>query len=190
MAAAAPDPDPGERDEDVIARVVAGDVDAFRVLVERHQAAVLRLVRGLSPRSAAAEDIAQDAFVSAFAALSAFDPDRGRFGSWVLAIAKNHCLNARKKRSALSLPDPPEGIARSNPAEDLVRADARRRLDAALDELPDDLRSAFVLAEVVGLTGEAIAELEKVSPGTIRSRLSRAKARLRAALAPLRGEEP
>jgi RNA polymerase sigma-70 factor (ECF subfamily) len=193
MSAAALEADPAD-DEAAIARVLAGDTAAFRILVERHGASVLRLVRGLGPAGhwaspAAHEDVAQDAFVSAFQALGTFDPRRGRFGSWLLTIAKNKCINAQKKRAPLLLADPPELAAPTTPDDDLARADTRRRLDAALEELPSDLRTCFVLAEIVGLPAGAIADMDGVSVGTIRSRLSRAKARLRAALSPLRGKD-
>jgi RNA polymerase sigma-70 factor (ECF subfamily) len=190
MIALAPEPDPTDSDTAVVHRVLGGDVDAFRTLVERYEAAVLRLARGISPRSTGAEDVAQETFVAAFAALSRFDAARGRFDCWLLTIAKNRCLNARRKKSPLPLADPPEPVDDATPEGALSRADVRRRLDAALDALPEDLRSTFVLAEIVGLETDRIAEIERVAPGTIRSRLSRAKARLRADLSPLRGEKP
>jgi RNA polymerase sigma-70 factor (ECF subfamily) len=65
----------------------------------------------------------------------------------------------------------------------------QRRLDSALEALPEEQRSSFVLEEMVGLTADQIAEIEGVAATTIRSRLSRAKARLRAALAPFVGED-
>jgi RNA polymerase sigma-70 factor (ECF subfamily) len=197
MSAAAPEADPADDDDEAaIARVLAGDTAAFRVLVERYGASVLRLVRGLTSAAgpwtspAAHEDVAQDSFVSAFQALGTFDPRRGRFGSWLLTIAKNNCINAQKKGTPLLFADPPEVAAPTTPDDDLARADTRRRLDAALEELPEDLRTCFVLVEIVGLPTGAMADMDRVSVGTIRSRLSRAKARLRAALSPLRGKDP
>jgi RNA polymerase sigma-70 factor (ECF subfamily) len=178
-----------DEDDAVIARVLGGDTGAFRVLVERYEARVSRLVRGLAPRSSAHEDIAQDTFVAAFVALASFDAQRGRFASWLFTIARNKCINARKRKAPLPLADAHEPAAATTPEDELANADARRRLDAALDALPDDLRSAFVLIEFVGLSAEHVAEMDRVAAGTIRSRLSRAKAALRAALSPFRGEE-
>lgn len=178
-----------EDDAAVIARVLGGDTGAFRVLVERYEARVSRLVRGLAPRSSAHEDIAQETFVAAFVALASFDVQRGRFASWLFTIARNRCLNARKQKAHLPLVQAREPAAATTPADELASADARRRLDAALDALPDDLRSAFVLVEFVGLSAEHIAEMDGVAAGTIRSRLSRAKAALRAALSHFREEE-
>jgi RNA polymerase sigma-70 factor (ECF subfamily) len=90
----------------------------------------------------------------------------------------------------MTLAEPPAPATTTTPADDLARAEVGRRLDAALEALPDDLRECFVLSEIVGLPAERIAEMERVSVGAIRSRLSRARARLRAALSPLRGDDP
>ncbi len=189
MTAPAPEAVTGEGDDEAIARVLAGDTAAFRVLVERYEAPVLRLVRNLAPQSTGHEDLAQEAFVSAFVALATFDARRGRFVSWLLTIAKNKCKNARKKMAPIAVAEPPTVVSGTTPADELARTEVRRSLDAALESLSEDLRTCFVLAEIVGLAGDEIAAIEGVSPGTIRSRLSRAKARLRAALAPLHGED-
>jgi RNA polymerase sigma-70 factor, ECF subfamily len=165
-----------------VARVLAGETEVFRVLVERYQASVLRIARNLAPRGVAPEDIAQDAFVSAFVALRAFDAFRGPFASWLFAIAKNKSLNARKKMRPLLVDPLPIVVSATTPADELADAETRRRLDAALEALPEDQRSCFVLEELVGLTTGQVAEIEGVAEGTIRSRLSRAKATLRAAL--------
>jgi RNA polymerase sigma-70 factor, ECF subfamily len=185
MTARAPEGITGEGDDQAVARVLAGETAAFRVLVERYQVPVLRLVRSLAPRSTAHEDLAQEAFVAAFVALPTFDGQRGRFASWLFTIAKNKCLNAQKKMGPVFVAEPPAVVVATTPADELARAEVRRSLDAALDALPEDLRATFVLAEIVGVPADQIAEMEGVSPGTIRSRLSRARASLRATLEPL-----
>jgi RNA polymerase sigma-70 factor (ECF subfamily) len=179
-----------DADADAIARVLGGDTEAFRDLVERHQAAILRLIRNLARRSNAHEDLAQDVFVSAFVALPSYDVRRGGFATWLFAIAKNKCLNAGKRMAPLLVDRLPIAVAPTTPADHLAHTEIRACLDVALDALPDDQRTCFVLGELVGLTAEQIGEMEGVAPSTIRSRLSRAKARLRVALAPLLGEEP
>lgn len=189
MTARAPEALTREGDDEAVARVLAGDTGAFRILVERYQGPVLRLVRSLAPRSTMQEDLAQEAFVSAFVALGTFDNRRGSFATWLLSIAKNKCFNAKKKKSPILVAEPPTEIVVTTPADELARTEAHQRLDAALDALPDDLRACFVLAEIVGLTADRIAEIEGVATGTIRSRLSRAKASLRDALGPRQGED-
>jgi RNA polymerase sigma-70 factor, ECF subfamily len=178
-----------EDDAVIVGRVLAGETEAFRGLVERYEASVLRIVRNLTPRGMAPEDIAQDAFVSAFLALRSFDAIRGPFAPWLFAIAKNKSLNARKKMAPLLVDELPVVAFATTPADDLAHAETRKRLDAALEALPDDQRSCFVFEEIVGLTTDQVAEMEGVAVGTIRSRLSSAKASLRAALAPFLGED-
>ncbi len=176
-------------DAEVVARVLAGDTEGFRILVERYEVGVLRVVRNLAPRSASHEDIAQEVFVSAFVTLATFDCRRGRFASWLFTIARNKSLNARKKMSPRLLEDP-EALPDARTLDDACgNAEIRRRLDDALEALPVEQRTCFVLEEIVGLTTAQVAEVEGVAIGTVRSRLSRAKASLRAALEMLVGGE-
>jgi RNA polymerase sigma-70 factor, ECF subfamily len=189
MIAPAPDREADEDDAEVVGIVLAGDTEAFRILVERYEARVLRFVRSLAPPSAMHEDIAQEVFLSAFLALPTFDGARGHFAAWLFVIAKNRCFNVKKKMSPLLLSELPILVAPRTPIDELAYAETTRRLDAALDALPEDQKSCFVLEEIVGLSAEQVAEIEGVAVGTIRSRLSRAKARLRQALAPAGGQE-
>lgn len=188
MTATAPHPSAPDADVDAVARILGGNVEAFRELVERHQAGILRFVRNAASRSAAHEDLAQDIFVAAFVGLPSFDATRGSFAGWLFAIARNRCINDGKRKGRLPLADPPALIAPTTPADDLAHADLCRRLDVALDALPEEQRTCFVLEEIVGLSPGQIAEVEGVAVGTIRSRLSRAKTRLRAAV--IDGEKP
>jgi RNA polymerase sigma-70 factor (ECF subfamily) len=175
-------------DETILGRIRAGDRAAFANLVERYQEAVFRLVRNLLPQ-AECEDVAQEVFLAAFAHLASFDPARGAsLRTWLLTIARNACLNAIKKRRPVltdfSGPDAHPIDGRS-PAEGLERAELFRRLDAALAGLPFEQRSAFVLAELEGMPLEEVGRVEGVPVGTVKSRLGRARERLRAALADL-----
>ena len=174
-------------DCDLVARVLAGEAEAFRVLVERYQLGVLRIARSLGPRGGGHEDLAQDVFVAAFVALRGFDPSKGAFSSWLYTIARNRSLNARKRKVLLVAGEPDDAAAPRSGEHEVFSRELRRVLDCALDELPEEQRTAFVLEELVGLGSEEIAAIEGVSSGTIRSRLSRAKARLREALATWEG---
>lgn len=172
------DPD----DVAVVRRVRSGDVDAFRILVTRYQTQVFRLVGNLVPSHAAVEDLAQDVFLSAFEGLPSFDASRGRFSSWLFCIAKHRALNEKKKSHALLVEQLPIASTNVTPADDLVCARLERQLDQALGSLPEEQQSTFVLAEVLGLPQNHVAEIEHCSHATIRSRLSRARAALLAAI--------
>ncbi len=174
-------------DETILARIRAGEQAAFGDLIERHQGAVFRLVRNLLPQ-AECEDVAQEVFLAAYARLASFDPARASVRTWLLAIARNGCLNALKRRRPLltdfSVPASHPADLRG-PAEGLEQAELFRRLDTALAVLPFEQRSAFVLAELEGLSLEEVGRIEAVPVGTVKSRLGRARERLRAALADL-----
>ena len=166
-------------DEQVITHVLAGDTEAYRLLVSRHECLVFGFVQNLVRNSADVEDIAQEVFVAAFTHLDSFDPKRAKFSTWLLTIARNRCCNFLKRRSRTTaeLGDPVCNAA--SPAMDVVDGETWNQLDAALDRLSIEQRAAFVLAEIQELSLAEIAAIEGVPLGTVKSRLSRAKENLR-----------
>lgn len=172
-------------DRTFIDRVLAGDADSFRKLIERHQRRVYGFVRNLVRHSLDAEDLVQEVFVAAFQKLNSFDAERSQFSTWLLTIARNRCLN-HLKRSAVATTSELDVAAGTTPPVDLVlSSELHARLDTALDQLPLEQRTAFVLAEIQELPYAEIALIEEVEVGTIKSRVSRAKQRLREALSDL-----
>jgi RNA polymerase sigma-70 factor, ECF subfamily len=167
----------------IVRRVRRGDTDAFRLLVTRYEAQVFRLLRALVRDEPAVEELAQDVFLAAFTGLPSFDPTRGRFSSWLLCIAKHRALNAKKQSRAMLVDELPITATNVTPADDLVCTRLKRQLDQSLRDLPEEQQTAFLLAEILGLSPEHIAEIECASHSTIRSRLSRAKAALLSAIA-------
>ncbi len=171
-----------------------GDVASFNQLVLTYQAQVYNVAYRIMGDEAAAADAAQEAFLSAFAHLKDFRG--GSFKSWLLRTVTNACYDAlryQKRRPATSLEaEDEEANGRSladvlptdeeGPAEAAERGDLRRFIERAVLQLPPDQRITFVLSDVQGMSYEEIAEAMAVSLGTVKSRLSRARARLRDAL--------
>lgn len=176
-------------DANVVQRVVAGQVHEFRVLVERYQDAVYRFVYGLVSHRHAAEDITQDVFFAAYMHLASFDSRRAMFSTWLFTIARNRAINHLKHSEHLSrLACLPEPVDMEPPRESLGGGDLMEQLDQALSALPAHQKTVFVLAEIEGVPHAEIAEIEQISMGTVKSRLHRAKQRLRVLLATLVSE--
>lgn len=167
------------QDADVIRRVVDGEVDAFRLLVERYQRPVLCFVRNMIGDPHCSEDLAQDVFLAAFQKLHTFDADRGRFLTWLLVIARNKCINALRKQTPITDGDLARLSIVRTPYDDLATKEMFIQLDGALAALPEAQKTAFVLAELIEIPHKEIAQIEGARAGTIRSRLSRAKQQLR-----------
>lgn len=163
----------------VIQKVLAGDVDAFRLLVERYQGVLFSLVGNLVRDRGEGDDIVQETFLAAYLHLGAYDPRQSKFSTWLLTIARNKCLNRLKKRRPLAMETLPPRIDPRNPADGLMEAELFDQLDRALAALPFEQRSAFVLSEIEGLSHEEICRIEAAPLGTIKSRISRAKEKLR-----------
>jgi RNA polymerase sigma-70 factor (ECF subfamily) len=185
-----PQTDPGPDETFVLARARQGDLAAFEEVVRRHQRRVygvaLRIVRSHD----VADDVAQEAFVRAFRSLDRFELGRP-FGPWVCRIAANlavnHVRSPRAREEGL-----PEGHAETPSAEPgplaaVLDAEAQRVLDEAVGALAPEQRAVFVLRAVEEMSYQEIAEALGISPGTVMSRLFRARERLAKALAPYLG---
>ena len=179
-------------DPDLIARAREGDLEAFNALVERYQTSVYNLCLRMMGATAPAEDAAQEAFISAYRSLGKFRG--GSFRAWLFRIAANACydeMRSKKARPAVSL-DRPTGNEDDRTIEPPDRApsmedhatnlDLRAVLEDALAQLPGEQRLAIFLCDVQGFDYAEIAEIIHVPSGTVKSRISRARQRLRAIL--------
>ena len=166
----------------VIRDVLEGDIESFRLLVQRYQGPIIRVIGNIIDNHHICEDLAQDVFLTAYKKLSSFDPERSSFSTWLFTIARNKSINAVKKKRTLLMNNLPERADRSTPVSRLAQQEFFDRLDGALRSLPAKLKTAFVLAELEGLPYKQIAQFEGVRLGTIKSRISRAKEKLRSAL--------
>lgn len=172
----------------LVASARRGDVRAFNQLVMLHQSMAYNLAYRILGSEDAAADATQDAFLSAYKAMSSFRG--GSFKAWVLRIVTNACydqLRARQRRPTTSLDDM-EGDADHSPylldpAEQPDEYVERRELDqliqAAILTLPADQRIVLVLSDVQAMNYQEIAEATGLALGTVKSRLSRGRARVR-----------
>jgi RNA polymerase sigma-70 factor (ECF subfamily) len=163
----------------VIRRILDGDVESFRVLVERYQGPLRCFIGNLIADTHEGEDLAQEVFLAAFRNLASYDPHQAAFSTWLLTIARNRCLNVLDKRRPVLLAELPDTAEVRPPDAGLSEAEWFQQLDQALAALPFEQKTAFVLAEIQGLPLAEIAAIEAVKSGTIKSRLSRARDKLR-----------
>ena len=176
---------------ELVARAQQGDLDAFNVLVEIHQRAVFNLSLRMVGNPSTAEDAAQEAFISAFRGIRSF---RGSsFRAWLMRIAANAStdeLRRRARRPALSIDVPPLGADEpidvpdpsAGPEAHALSGEQRATVQEALLKLPGDQRLAVVMCDIEGFSYEEIAETMRCSIGTVKSRISRGREKLRAAL--------
>jgi RNA polymerase sigma-70 factor, ECF subfamily len=185
-----------DTDQQLVQRVQAGDKAAFNLLVLKYQHRVLKLVSRFVSDPAEAEDVAQEAFLKAYRALGSFRGDSA-FYTWLYRIAINTAKNAlvsNRRRPVdfdLDLQDPEqyERHARlkesDTPEGVLLTEEIRRVVERAMEQLPEDLRTAIVLRELEGLSYEEIAEAMDCPVGTVRSRIFRAREAIDKKLKPL-----
>jgi RNA polymerase sigma-70 factor (ECF subfamily) len=170
------------QETEAIRRVLQGDAESFRFLVERYERPIVRMIRNVTGDMESCDDIAQDVFLAAYRKLSSFDPACSNFSTWLFTIARNKSINAFRKKRPRSMSEPPETTNRHNPGDELAREEFFARLDRALQALPSAQRRAFVLAEFDELPYAEIALIEGARTGTIKSRINRAKKKLRSVL--------
>jgi RNA polymerase sigma-70 factor (ECF subfamily) len=174
-----------------------GDVRAFNQLVPLYQSMAYNLAYRILGDPDAAADATQDAFVSAFKAMRKFRG--GSFKAWILRIVTNACYDQlrskqRKPTESLdALPIDQDHISylrdeSERPDEYVERQDLNRAIQSAIQTLPPDQRTIVVLSDVQGLSYQEIAEVTELSLGTVKSRLSRGRSKLRDYLVQQQGE--
>jgi RNA polymerase sigma-70 factor (ECF subfamily) len=175
-----------EIDRATLDRARAGDAMAVRAFVVRYERPVFALLSRILGPGPHVEDLAQETFLRALRALPAFDPDgAARASTWLLTIATRLALDARKKKT-LRLVPLEEGFpvaGASTPETEHVRADLGRAIARAAAELSEDMRAAFVLADVHGFTMGEIAEALAIPENTAKTRVFRARQHMRERLA-------
>jgi RNA polymerase sigma-70 factor (ECF subfamily) len=178
----------------------AGDRAEFARLVDAYSGIVYRLAVKLVSIPQDAEDILQETFIKAYRGLAGFD-GRSSLSTWLYRIATNEALMhlRRQKQPAFSLDEPQEnedGLQEPvqivdfccMPEEELMTVEARRHLDEAVDRLPANLRVVFLLRDIEGLSTQETGEVLNLSETAVKTRLSRARLRLREELSSYYGE--
>jgi RNA polymerase sigma-70 factor (ECF subfamily) len=187
-------------DAQLVERVQAGEQRAFELLVSKYERRVLRLIGRLIRDPAEAEDVAQEAFIKAYRAIPQFRGESA-FYTWLYRIAvntaKNHLATQKRRPRPVGDFHSDEDGESFNPedvVEDINTPDAllhsrqvAEAVNAAIEALPEDLRSAITLREIEGLSYEEIAQAMDCPIGTVRSRIFRARDAIAEQLRPLLG---
>jgi RNA polymerase sigma-70 factor (ECF subfamily) len=183
-------PDEQVADEDIVRRCLAGDRDAYGVLVQRYQGRIVGYVQRMVRDREQALDIAQEAFLKAWVHLARYD-SQWRFSTWIYSIASNAAIDhlRRRKKRMVSLDEPirmgDSEMQRELPgpdrtaADDLEGKELAERLEAAIAELPFEYRQLLLLRHPGGRSYEEIAEITKLPMGTVKNRIFRARQRLK-----------
>ena len=181
-----PQPKTAESDQQLVERVQAGDKRAFDLLVLKYQHKIISLVGRYVNDHHEAMDVSQEAFIKAYRALANFRGD-SQFYTWLYRIAvntaKNHLVSRSRRPpgSDVDVEDAEyyEGGAAlrdiETPENALFGAELKQVVEAAISDLPDDLRTAVTLREFDGLSYEDIADIMDCPVGTVRSRIFRAR---------------
>jgi RNA polymerase sigma-70 factor (ECF subfamily) len=171
--------DTGAADALLVARIRAGDEDAFEILVGRYQAALFRYLRGLVGDQEHARDLLQETFLRAYRSIGSLE-DPGLLRSWLYRIAHNQAYSALRRRRLISwLPlSYGQHISTASPDRGAIES---ARVEEALAQVPAQQRAPLLLHLVAGFSYVEVATLLQVSEGTVRMRISRGRAAFRAA---------
>jgi RNA polymerase sigma-70 factor (ECF subfamily) len=181
-------------DEEVVARVLAGETALFEVLMRRHNQRLFRTARAIVKNDTEAEDVMQEAYARAFTQLAQFQ-GRAQWSTWVTRIAVNEALGRLRRQGRFvntdvsemeqaSMDEPTRGgaPASAGPEDQVAAQELNGFVERAVDALPDIYRSVFVLREVEELSTAETATCLGISEDLVKVRLHRARAELRQGL--------
>jgi RNA polymerase sigma-70 factor (ECF subfamily) len=166
-------------DEEIVARVCAGDTQIFEILMRRYNRRLYRAARAILQSDAEAEDAVQQVYFNAYRHLSQFE-GRAKFSTWLTRIAVHEALARRRRNRAAFGESREENVKHvesgsPDPEHQTYVAQLGALLKAALATLPEGYRSVFLLREVEGLNTAETAQRLRLSQGTVKTRLHRAK---------------
>ncbi len=183
-------------DQELVARVQKGDKKAFDILVRKYQHRIAKLISRYIQDPSEVLDVSQEAFIKAYRALPKFRGDSA-FYTWIYRIAintaKNHLVAQGRRPQSVDI-DADDGMRyevipglrdNATPERLILRDEIEQVIFKAIEELPDDLRTAITLRELDGLSYEEISEAMGCPIGTVRSRIFRAREAIDSRLRPL-----
>lgn len=182
-------------DADLAARAANGDAAAFEAIMRQHNRLLFRTARSIARNDADAEDVLQDAWLRAWRAIDTFRAD-AKLSTWLVRIVMNEALGRLRRPElpgislddAMRSPEPDiqqhlHANADQQPDRIAARAELRQLIEGHIDQLPDGLRSVFMLHGVEELDVDEIAQALAIPPATVRTRFFRARGHLRKGLA-------
>ena len=178
-------------DEEVVVRVLAGETGMFEVVMRRHNQRLYSVARAILRNDGEAEDVMQDAYVRAYEHLNQF-AGRAKFSTWLTRIAVHEAL-ARQRRGnryqelkpmSEREGDPMDRFASltPNPEQQASNSEIRRLLEEAVDSLPDNYRTVFMLRDIEEMSTTDAADVLEITEENVKVRLHRARALLRKSL--------
>jgi RNA polymerase sigma-70 factor (ECF subfamily) len=185
-------PDPvGDEDTQLVDRVKAGDRSAFELLMRRHNQRLFRAIRSVLRNDAEVEDVMHDAYCAAFVHLDQFQ-GRAKFSTWLLRIGVNEALGRLRRQRTIAIDDLPlaqgarvqdQSTPNETPEQQLSGRELVAIVEKALDRLPIEYRSVFVLRVVESLDTAESADVLGLSEAAVKQRLHRAREMLQSHLA-------
>ena len=173
-----------QSDSEIIRQIQSGDTDAFDELMRRYKRLVVNFVYRVLGSAADADDVAQEVFVRVYRNLDIYRPET-KFSTWLFALARNAAIDHlrwRKRHPTESIAVSPQLAAVSGTADEVSAREIGGQIATAVAKLPEDQRTALVLAEYHGLSYAEIAAVMRCSEKSVESRLYRAKQTLRGLL--------
>ena len=178
-------------DEGVVARVLAGETSVFEIVMRRYNQRLYRVARSILRNDGEAEDVMQDAYVRAYEHLDQL-AGRAKFSTWLTRIAVHEALTRQRRGRYQELEpmseggggDPMDGFASMalNPEEQASNSQIRSLLEEAVEKLPDDYRTVFMLRDVEEMSTTDTANALEITEENVKVRLHRARALLRKSL--------
>jgi RNA polymerase sigma-70 factor (ECF subfamily) len=164
----------------LIDQILSGTHEKFESIVNRYEKPIFSFLTGMGISSTNVEDIAQDVFISAFQNLSSFDHSKSQFSTWLFTIAKNKAINYSRKKQLKSFfgfnnETLDQHCSTDLPFDQIQNTRLKGIIADSLHTLPNNFKTCAVLFFYSDLNLQEIAEIEKCSVGTVKSRLFRAK---------------